>query len=150
MSGAEPCVFSGTIRTPRAIGALRTIRSPALLHHLTPGIMTSRFSVTTASAKVLTRMTMELACEDSDGESTNSNDISHYEELKAQLVLNMTQAQWDVHLAEKKLADCILKENTALGVLYQFEATEAEKVRRCQYGYWLCMPLPLQKQYHVV
>ncbi|KAG1770790.1 hypothetical protein EV702DRAFT_1202261 [Suillus placidus] len=128
MSGAEPCIFSGTIRTPRAIAALQTIRSPALLHHLTPGIATSRFSATMASAKVSTQMTMELGCEDSDDESTNSNDISHNEELKAQLVLNITQAQRDICLAEKKLADCIPKENTALGVLYQFEATEAERM----------------------
>ncbi|KAG2337499.1 hypothetical protein BDR05DRAFT_952573 [Suillus weaverae] len=127
MSGAEPCVFSGTIGTPRAIGALQTIRSPALLHHLTPGIATSRFSATMALAKVSTRMTTELVCEDSDDESTNSNDISCNEELKAQLVLNVMRAQQDICLAEKKLADCILNKNTVLGVLYQFKATEAER-----------------------
>ncbi|KAG1771689.1 hypothetical protein EV702DRAFT_1201867 [Suillus placidus] len=41
--------------------------------------------------------------------------------------LNTTRAQRDVRLAEKKLTDCILKENAALGVFYEFKATEAER-----------------------
>ncbi|KAG1852598.1 hypothetical protein C8R48DRAFT_777418 [Suillus tomentosus] len=60
--------------------------------------------------------------EDSLSESTDSSDP-----LKAQLVLNATRAQRDVRLAEKTLADCILKENAAPGKLYKFEATEAER-----------------------
>ncbi|KAG1786734.1 uncharacterized protein HD556DRAFT_1449392 [Suillus plorans] len=121
---AKPLGISPTLFA-QAIGALQTHRSPVSLHHLTtPGITNYRFSATTASAKVSTQ---ELACEDSDDESTNSNDTSHNKELQAQLVLNVTRAQWDICLAENKLADCILKENTALGVLYQFEATEAER-----------------------
>ncbi|KAG1776907.1 hypothetical protein EV702DRAFT_1045917 [Suillus placidus] len=67
-------------------------------------------------------------CEDSDTESTHFIDTQRSsEELKAQLILNATQAQQDVCLAEKTLADCIVKQNVALGRLYQFEATEAGK-----------------------
>lgn len=39
----------------------------------------------------------------------------------------MTRAQRDVRLAEKTLADCVLKQNVALGKLYRFEASEAER-----------------------
>jgi len=60
-------------------------------------------------------------------ESTNSNDTWASEEFKAQLVLNVTRAQRDVRLAEKRLADSVLKQNVALGKLYEFEATEAER-----------------------
>ncbi|KAG2034404.1 hypothetical protein BDR03DRAFT_984391 [Suillus americanus] len=53
-------------------------------------------------------------CEDSDNESTHTIDTWAWssKEHKAQLVLNATQAQRD---------------NIALGLLYQFKATEAER-----------------------
>jgi hypothetical protein len=59
-------------------------------------------------------------------ESTTSSDADRIED-KAQLILDATRAQRDVCLAEKRLADCILKANTALGMLYKFEMLEAEK-----------------------
>ncbi|KAG1745142.1 hypothetical protein EDD22DRAFT_958542 [Suillus occidentalis] len=62
-----------------------------------------------------------------DDEDRLSESIDSSNELKAQLILNATQAQQDGRLAEKTLADCILKENTALGKLYKFKATEAER-----------------------
>ncbi|KAG2740422.1 hypothetical protein P692DRAFT_20880922 [Suillus brevipes Sb2] len=117
------------IGTPRAMGALRHCRSPALLHHLTgtPSITYhTRFSIPVKnppSPKFSTRTEPDNEDdEDSLSESTDSSD-----ELKAQLVLNATRAERDVCLVEKTLADCILKENTALGKLYKFEATEAER-----------------------
>ncbi|KAG1761824.1 hypothetical protein EV702DRAFT_1201092 [Suillus placidus] len=74
---------------------------------------------------------MESDCEDHEdslSDSTDSSNIDHTSnELKAQLVLNATRAQRDVHLAEKTLADSILKQNTVLGKLYEFEVTEAER-----------------------
>ncbi|KAG0698408.1 hypothetical protein DFH29DRAFT_878018 [Suillus ampliporus] len=123
------------IGTPRAMGALRTYRSPALLHHLigTPSITHYRISVKNSPSPKLP-ITTESDCEDCEehedslSESTDSSDIDRTSnELKAQLVLNATRAQRDVRLAEKTLADCILKENTALRKLYEFEATEAER-----------------------
>ncbi|KAG1838782.1 hypothetical protein F4604DRAFT_1691493 [Suillus subluteus] len=54
-------------------------------------------------------------------------DTQSSEEFKAQLVLNATRAQQDVCLVEKTLTDCIVQQNIALGRLYQFEATEAER-----------------------
>jgi len=41
--------------------------------------------------------------------------------------LDASRAQRDVCLAEKKLADSIIKENDALGRLYKFQAGEAQK-----------------------
>ncbi|KAG2028609.1 hypothetical protein BDR03DRAFT_1019582 [Suillus americanus] len=66
-------------------------------------------------------------CEDSDNESTHTIDTQarSSEEHKAQLVLNATRAQQDVCFAEKTLTDCVVQQNRALGLLYQFEATEA-------------------------
>ncbi|KAG1863703.1 hypothetical protein F4604DRAFT_1683576 [Suillus subluteus] len=129
MSRTGPGVFnSGIIGTPRAIGALQTHRSPVLLHHLmTPSIMNYGFSANTVPASTKVSITVESDCGDIDDEDSNSSDIGCNEEFKAQLVLNAMQAQRDIHLAEKKLADCILKENAALGVLYEFKATEAER-----------------------
>ncbi|KAG1732350.1 hypothetical protein EDB19DRAFT_1831367 [Suillus lakei] len=43
------------------------------------------------------------------------------------LVLDASRAQQDVRLAEKRLADSIIKENDALGRLYRFQAGEAQK-----------------------
>ncbi|KAG1888817.1 hypothetical protein F4604DRAFT_1915872 [Suillus subluteus] len=68
-------------------------------------------------------------CEESNNESANSNSTPGRtnEEFKAQLVLNTTRAQRDVCLVEKTLADCVLKQNEALGKLFKFKATEAER-----------------------
>ncbi|KAG1868660.1 hypothetical protein F4604DRAFT_1927207 [Suillus subluteus] len=52
-----------------------------------------------------------------DGEAPPSPQIYSHE----------VQTLRDVRLAEKTLADCILKENAALGKLYKFEATEGER-----------------------
>ncbi|KAG2748754.1 hypothetical protein P692DRAFT_20874740 [Suillus brevipes Sb2] len=120
------------IGTPRAMGALRSYRSPALLHHLTgtPSITHYRISLKNSPSPKLP-ITTESDCkehEDSLSDSTDCSDIDRISnELKAQLVLDATRAQRDVRLAEKTLADCILKQNTALGKLYEFEATEAER-----------------------
>lgn len=54
------------------------------------------------------------------------SDVDHMED-KAQLILNATRAQRDVRLTEKRLADSIVKANTALGMLYKFEVLEAER-----------------------
>ncbi|KAG1867361.1 hypothetical protein F4604DRAFT_1927664 [Suillus subluteus] len=101
------------IGTPRAMGALFSVKNTAA----------PKFSIT-----------IDSDCKDckdhkdSLSESTDSSNIDRSsEELKAQLVLNATRAQRDVCLMEKTLADCILKENAALGKLYKFEATEAER-----------------------
>ncbi|KAG1794234.1 uncharacterized protein HD556DRAFT_1308283 [Suillus plorans] len=125
------------IGTPRAIGALRNQRSPALLHHLaTPNIA---HSTTRGGLNIMMNRVPSPAFpiktepnsdyRESDNESANSNDTPGRtsEEFKAQLVLNATRAQRDVCLAEKTLADCVLKQNVALGKLYKFEATEAER-----------------------
>ncbi|KAG2111213.1 uncharacterized protein F5147DRAFT_771942 [Suillus discolor] len=120
------------VGTPRAIGALRN-RSPALLHHLATPIVahsaTSRLNVDKKLPSPIFPITTEpnSDCKDSDNESTNSNDTRASKEFKAQLVLNVTRAQRDVRLAEKTLADSVLKQNVALGKLYEFEATEAER-----------------------
>ncbi|KAG2097521.1 uncharacterized protein F5147DRAFT_777979 [Suillus discolor] len=118
------------IGTPRAMGTLLTCRSPALLHHLTSMPGNYRFSMKNPASPKFPIM-RESDCEDhkdSLSESTDSSDIDHSSnELKAQLVLNATQAQRNVCLAEKMLADCILKENAALRKLYKFKATEAKR-----------------------
>ncbi|KAG1724337.1 uncharacterized protein EDB91DRAFT_1255301 [Suillus paluster] len=120
------------VGTPRAIGALCN-RSPALLHHLTMPIVvrsaTSRLNMDKKLPSPIFPITTEPGsdCEDSDNESTNSNDTQASKEFKAQLVLNVTRAQRDVCLAEKTLTDSVLKQNVALGKLYEFEATEAER-----------------------
>ncbi|KAG1876090.1 hypothetical protein C8R48DRAFT_669292 [Suillus tomentosus] len=125
------------IGTPRAIGALRNRRSPALLRHLgTPNVThsTTRGGFNVMMNRVPSpafpiKMEPNSDYEESDNESANSNDTPGQasEEFKAQLVLNTTRAQRDVCLVEKTLADCILKKNVALGKLYKFKATEAER-----------------------
>ncbi|KAG1901701.1 uncharacterized protein F5891DRAFT_979209 [Suillus fuscotomentosus] len=124
-SGKSTCYHSGVSSTPRAF--MNSTTTTSNINPSTICITNHRFSTNTvllASEKV---STTESDCEDINDEDTNSSDNGHDEEFKAQLVLNATRAQRDVRLAEKKLADCILKENTALGVLYQFKATEAER-----------------------
>ncbi|KAG1796718.1 uncharacterized protein HD556DRAFT_1306901 [Suillus plorans] len=131
------------VGTPRAMGTLRDCQSPALLHHLTsmpPSIAHYRFSMKSIPLPKLPAMMQpdhedqdhedeDEDCKDSLSEFTDSSDTDRTtNELKAQLVLNATRAQQDVRLAEKTLADCILKENTVLGKLYKFEATVAERM----------------------
>ncbi|KAG2111132.1 hypothetical protein DEU56DRAFT_920080 [Suillus clintonianus] len=101
------------IGTPRAIGALRN-RSPALLRHLTtPNVARSTLGLNAnkvPSPVFSVKTESDSNCEDSDNESTHTIDTQarSSEEHKAQLVLNATRAQ-----------------QIALGLLYQFEATEA-------------------------
>ena len=59
---------------------------------------------------------------DTAQESTDST-----EEARARLVLDASRAQRDVRLAEKKLADSIIKENDAFGRLYRFQTEKAQK-----------------------
>jgi hypothetical protein len=59
-------------------------------------------------------------------ESTTSSDVNHIKD-KAQLILDATRVQHNVCLAEKRLADSIVKANVALGILYKFEVSEAER-----------------------
>ncbi|KAG1790412.1 uncharacterized protein HD556DRAFT_1446141 [Suillus plorans] len=118
------------IGMPRAIGALRN-RSPALLRHLTtPNVARSTLGLNlnkVPSPVFSVKTESDSNCEDSDNESTHTIDTQarSSEEHKAQLVLNATRAQRDVCFAEKTLADCVVQQNRALGLLYQFEATEA-------------------------
>ncbi|KAG2111026.1 hypothetical protein DEU56DRAFT_762264 [Suillus clintonianus] len=118
------------IGTPRAIGALRN-RSPALLRHLTtPNVARSTLGLNAnkvPSPVFSVKTESDSNCEDSDNESTHTIDTQarSSEEHKAQLGLNATRAQRDVCFAEKTLADCVVQQNRALGLLYQFEATEA-------------------------
>ncbi|KAG2747863.1 hypothetical protein P692DRAFT_20875189 [Suillus brevipes Sb2] len=92
------------IGTPRAIGALRN-RSPAVLRHLTtPSVVhsTSRLNVNKVPSPIFPVTTVP------------HSKTAIIDEFKAQLVLNVTRAQRDVRLADKTLADCVLKQNVAL------------------------------------
>ncbi|KAG1747220.1 uncharacterized protein EDB91DRAFT_1245657 [Suillus paluster] len=115
------------IGTPRAIGALLNVdkKLPSPIFPITTEPNSDCEDSNNASS------TVPIHAQDSNDnvaqESTNSNDTWASEEFKAQLVLNVTQAQRDVCLAEKTLADSVLKQNVALGKLYEFEATEAER-----------------------
>ncbi|KAG0704059.1 hypothetical protein DFH29DRAFT_997945 [Suillus ampliporus] len=113
--------------TPRAIGALpKYIPSKAggLMQHLiTPNISESRHSI----AAHVSAFQPNKDCDDSDTSTTGDESIDSTEEARARLVLDASRAQRDVRLAEKKLADSIIKENDALGRLYRFQAGEAQK-----------------------
>ncbi|KAG2096054.1 uncharacterized protein F5147DRAFT_656669 [Suillus discolor] len=113
--------------TPRAIGALpKYIPSKAggLMQHLiTPNISESHHSLV---AHVSTFQTNK-DYDESDTSTTGDESTDSAEEARARLVLDASRAQRDVRLAEKKLADSIIKENEALGRLYRFQAEEAQK-----------------------
>ncbi|KAG1720574.1 uncharacterized protein EDB91DRAFT_1256913 [Suillus paluster] len=115
--------------TPRAIGALSKYipsKDGGLMQHLnSPNISESHHSI----AAHLSALQPNKDCDDSDASTTGdeSTDSTELREARAILVLDASRAQRDVCLAEKRLADSIIKENDALGRLYRFQAGEAQK-----------------------
>ncbi|KAG1737756.1 hypothetical protein EDB19DRAFT_1909532 [Suillus lakei] len=113
----------------KAIGALpKHIPSKAggLMQHLnTPNISELCHSI----AAHLSALQPNKDCDDSNTSTTGdeSTDSAELGEARAILVLDASRAQRDVRLAEKKLADSIIKENDVLGRLYRFQAGEAQK-----------------------
>ncbi|KAG2114666.1 uncharacterized protein F5147DRAFT_649830 [Suillus discolor] len=119
--------ISRSTRTPRAIGALPKHIPPkvgGLMQHLIiPNISESCHSI----AAYMSAFQPSKDCDDSDTNTTGDESTDSTEEARARLVLEASRAQRDVRLAEKRLADSIIKENDALGRLYKFQAGEVQK-----------------------
>ncbi|KAG1841790.1 hypothetical protein DFJ58DRAFT_732293 [Suillus subalutaceus] len=59
--------------------------------------------------------------------SVNSLSIQDPTDSEANLVLDLVRAKRQVYLAQKTLADCIIRENEVLANLLRYRAEEAEK-----------------------